>query len=160
MLLKVEKLVVRYSKNEAIRGSSLYLDEGEIISILGSNGAGKSTILRTISGLIRPASGEIHFNGRRIDGLSTRSIVQMGIAHVMEQRRLFPQMTVRENLNMGAYLRRQKQEVQEDIERMHAYFPIIKARSNQLAGTLSGGEQQMVAIARAPDGKAAAVASG
>ncbi len=149
MLLEINELRVHYKKVEAIRNVSLSMDFGEIIAIIGSNGAGKSTILRTISGLNKPTSGEILFEGKRIDGLSPKNVVNLGIAHVLEERRLFPYMTVRENLNMGAYRRKNKLKIKKDLEKMYDYFPILSDRSNQMAGTLSGGEQQMVALARA-----------
>ncbi|MCB2141081.1 ABC transporter ATP-binding protein [bacterium] len=149
MFLEINNLIVHYEKNEAIRDVSLNMEFGDIIAIIGSNGAGKSTILRTISGLNKPTSGEISFDGRRIDGLSPKNVVNLGVAHVLEERRLFPYMTVRENLNMGAYRRKDKIKIKDDLDKIYDYFPIIKDRTNQLAGTLSGGEQQMVALARA-----------
>ena len=149
MFLTVNNVKVHYGKKEVISNISLKMDKGETIAVVGANGAGKSTILRTISGLKRPTSGEIWFDGRRIDRLSPKDIVGIGIGHVLEKRRLFPFMTVAENLNMGAYLRKDKLKIKEDLQKVYEYFPIIKDRTNQIAGTLSGGEQQMVAIARA-----------
>jgi branched-chain amino acid transport system ATP-binding protein len=124
------------------------MDEGEIIAIIGANGAGKSTTLRAISGLLRPTEGSITFRGERIDRLSPHSIVRRGVAHVPEGRRLFPSMTTRENLELGAYLRRGAG-VRRDLESVRARFPILKNRGRQRAGSLSGGEQQMLAIGRA-----------
>ena len=125
------------------------VDEGKIITLIGANGAGKTTILRTISGLKRPTSGEIKFEGKSIVGLSLHEIVRLGIAHVPEGRRVFATMTVFENLQMGAYLRKDKRGVVEDLEKIYEHFPVLKARRGQPAGSLSGGEQQMLATTRA-----------
>ncbi|MGA2108049.1 MAG: ABC transporter ATP-binding protein [Syntrophorhabdales bacterium] len=149
MLLEVKDLKVRYGAAEAIRDVSLDVDEGSVVSIVGANGAGKTTILRTISGLKRPASGEIVFRGARIDGMTPHQIVKSGIAHIPEGRIVFAPMTVLDNLKMGAYLRRDKDGIARDLDEMYRHFPVLKRRSGQLAGSLSGGEQQMLAIARA-----------
>ena len=145
--LSVRNLFVHYGPLEAVRGMSMEVERGTIVSLLGANGSGKSTILRTISGIKRPTSGEVWFEGKRIDGLSPPKIVKMGIAQVPEGRRLFPYMTVLENLKMGAYSRKDK-EVKQTMVEMFEHFPVLKARKNYKAQTLSGGEQEMVAIAR------------
>ncbi len=147
MLLEVEDLRVAYGAIEALRGISLEVDEGEIVTLLGANGAGKTTTLRTVSGLLRPRSGTLTFDGRRIDGIPPHEVVALGIGHVPEGRRIFPRMSVRENLLMGAYRRRG--DVSSDIDRVFSLFPVLKERSGQDGGTLSGGEQQMLAIGRA-----------
>lgn len=149
MLLKVEKLVVRYGNIEALHGIDLYVDEGEIVAILGANGAGKSTTLLTISGLIRPASGSIFFRDIPIHKLPPHEIVKLGIAQVPEGRRLFATLTVRENLLLGSITLKDRLRVAEMEERIYEMFPILRERRTQLAGTLSGGEQQMLAIGRA-----------
>ena len=147
MLLRVEQLHVAYGGIEALKGVELEVDEGAIVTLLGANGAGKTTTLRTISGLLRPRAGSIEFDGRRIDRIPPHEMAGIGIAHVPEGRRIFPRMSVHENLLMGAYHRRDS--VDEDIDRVHELFPVLKERSSQDGGTLSGGEQQMLAIARA-----------
>jgi len=149
MLLEAKELKVCYGVAEALKGVSLAVDEGSVLSIIGANGAGKTTILRTISGLKRPASGEIWFGGRRIDGMQPHDIVRLGVASVPEGRIVFAPMTVMDNLKMGAYLRKDKDEAAGDLDAMYEHFPILKKRSGQFAGSLSGGEQQMLAIARA-----------
>ena len=149
MFLEVRDLSVHYNKVEAIKGVSLELSQGQIVAILGANGAGKSTILRAISGVKIPTSGEIWFQGQRIDGKAPREIVKLGISHVPEGKRLFLEMSVEENLLMGAYLRRDRKEVNRSLGRVFEYFPILKERQSQTAGCLSGGEQQMLATARA-----------
>jgi len=149
MLLKVDDARIHYGTVEAVKGVSLEVDEGHIITLIGSNGAGKTTILRTISGLKRGTSGEIWFKGQRIDKESPANVVKMGIAHVPEGRGMFPYMSVLDNLRMGAFVRADKQGIDEDLEEVYKHFPILKARGKQAAGTLSGGEQQMVAIGRA-----------
>ncbi|MBC8177016.1 MAG: ABC transporter ATP-binding protein [Desulfobacteraceae bacterium] len=133
----------------AIKGVSLDVEEGDIVTILGANGAGKSTILKTISGVMDPEKGTIEFMDQRIDGMSPDKIVRMGITQVPEGREIFHDLTVKENLMMGAYLRKDRSETQEDLEIVHDYFPVLKARSSQLGGNMSGGEQQMLAIGRA-----------
>jgi branched-chain amino acid transport system ATP-binding protein len=149
MLLETRDLTVRYGRAEAIKGISIAVVKGSVVSIVGANGAGKTTILRTISGLKHPASGEIWFDGKRIDGVPPHSIVKLGIAHIPEGRVVFAPMTVLDNLKMGAYLREDDDEINKDLEAMYQHFPVLRKRGRQLAGSLSGGEQQMVAIARA-----------
>lgn len=149
MLLEVKNLNVHYGKAHAIKEVSLNLGEGKIVTLIGANGAGKTTVLRTISGLKRPSSGEILFEGKQLVGLPLHEIVKMGIAHVPEGRRVFATMTVLENLEMGAYLRKDKKKIQEDLEKIYKHFPALKARRQQPAGSLSGGEQQMLATTRA-----------
>jgi branched-chain amino acid transport system ATP-binding protein len=149
VLLAIRDLWVSYGPVAAIRGISLVVAPGEVVALLGANGAGKSTILRTISGLIRPRAGEIHFAGQRIDRLSPPRIVRLGVAHSPEGRRLFGMLTVAENLKLGAAARKDGAGVAEDRERLLNLFPILRERIGQQAGTLSGGEQQMLALARA-----------
>lgn len=149
MLLEVKDLRVHYGKAEALKGVSISVDKGEIVTLIGANGAGKTTILRSISGLKTPTLGEIWFQGNRIDGVSPHKIVKMGIAHIPEGRKVFAPMTVMENLEMGAYLRKDKHAMAADLERIFESFPVLKERRRQLAGSLSGGEQQMLATARA-----------
>jgi branched-chain amino acid transport system ATP-binding protein len=148
-LLEVEALVARYGRITALQEISLTVDEGEIVTLIGANGAGKTTTLRAISGLVRPASGTIRFDGRDIGRLPPDQIVRAGISHSPEGRRVFPRMTVRENLELGAYTRTAKPEIAADLERVLEIFPRLKERYAQKAGTMSGGEQQMLAIARA-----------
>ena len=149
MLLEVKVIKVMYDKVEALHGVSIEANEGSLISIIGSNGAGKTTILRTISGLQHPISGEIWFQGERIDTYQPARIVELGIAHVPEGRGVFPHMTVYENLMMGAFLRKDKRGIRKDLEVIYERFPILRMREKQLGGSLSGGEQQMLSIARA-----------
>lgn len=149
MLLEVEDLRVHYDKVEAVKGISLSVEEGNISTLIGANGAGKTTILKAISGLLKLSSGEVRFEGKRIDHLPAHNIVGMGIAHVPEGRRLFGLMTVRHNLRLGAYLQKDKKQLEESFEHVYRHFPILKERENQLAKTLSGGQQQMVAMGRA-----------
>jgi len=149
MVLEIRNLWVHYGKVEALKGISLQIDEGEIITLIGSNGAGKSTTLRTISGLTRPTSGEILFHGRTLLGLPPHRIARMGIAHIPEGRRVFAPMTVYENLEMGAFPLRDKGGKERSLEEIYTHFPILRERRGQKAGSLSGGEQQMLAIARA-----------
>jgi branched-chain amino acid transport system ATP-binding protein len=146
---RVQNIRVFYERVEALKGISLEIDCGAIVTLIGANGAGKSTTLRAISGLIHPASGEIFFQEKEISGFSPQEIVRAGIAHVPEGRRVFPHMTVRENLNMGAFRRKDKQEIRKDLEGIFEHFPILRERRSQPAGSLSGGEQQMLAIGRA-----------
>jgi branched-chain amino acid transport system ATP-binding protein len=148
-ILRVRDLVVSYGAVSALRGVSLHVGRGEVVALLGANGAGKSTMLRTISGLILPKSGEIRFLGQRIDGVPPARIVRLGLAHSPEGRRLFGSLTVAENLRLGASTRSDRSGIEADRERLHALFPVLKERSRQQAATLSGGEQQMVALARA-----------
>lgn len=149
MLFEVQDLRVRYEGAEVVQGVSLGLDEGEIVTLIGSNGAGKTTILRAISGLKAPSSGEIWFGGMRIDGRSPQSIVKLGIAQVPQGRGLFPFMSVAENLKLGAFLRKDKRAIAKDLEDILAHFPRLRERARQQASTLSGGEQQMLAMATA-----------
>ncbi len=149
MLLEIRNLRVRYGKAEALKSVSLAVDEGAIVALIGANGAGKTTILKTISGLEKPSSGEILFEGRRIDGLTAHAVVKLGIAHIPEGRMVFPRMTVLDNLRIGAYLRKDAHGIASDIERMCRHFPVLGQRRSQHAGRLSGGEQQMLAIGRA-----------
>jgi len=150
-LLEIKNIETYYDLIYAIRGTSMSIEEGTITAILGNNGAGKSTILKTMMGLLddQPDKGTIEFMGRRIDGRDTEDIVRLGIAYVPEGREVFKELTVRENLLMGAYLRRDRAGINQDMERIFDYFPILKDRTHQWAGTLSGGEQQMLAIGRA-----------
>jgi branched-chain amino acid transport system ATP-binding protein len=145
----IRDLHVFYARVEALKGICLQVDPGAIVTLIGANGAGKSTTLRAISGLVHPASGEIVFRGQRIDSLSPQDVVRGGIAHVPEGRRVFPYMTVRENLNMGAFRRKDQKEIQKNLEGVWEHFPILRERRGQRAGSLSGGEQQMLAIGRA-----------
>ena len=148
-LLKVTDLVVSYGGIEALKGISFEVDQGKIVTLIGANGAGKSTTVRTISGLVTPKSGRIYYEGRDITDLNTQKIVETGIAMVPEGRRVFANLTVLENLRIGAYLRKEKELIEEDIDYVYNLFPRLKERSWQLAGTLSGGEQQMLAVGRA-----------
>jgi len=148
-MLAVDNLVTHYGPVEALKGISLQVDPGEIVTLIGANGAGKSTTLRTISGLIRPTRGSITYEGRDMTSLPPEHIVAMGIAHVPEGRRVFPLMSVMENLELGAYVRRDAAGVRDDLDRVFTLFPRLAERRTQLAGTLSGGEQQMLAIGRA-----------
>ena len=148
-VLRVRDLVVSYGAVAALRGVSLYVGRGEVVALLGANGAGKSTMLRTISGLMLPKSGEIRFLGQRIDGIPPARIVRLGLAHSPEGRRLFGSLTVAENLRLGASTRSDRSGIEADRERLYALFPVLKERAHQQAATLSGGEQQMVALARA-----------
>ena len=149
MLLKINNLSVRYGKAEVIKGLSLEVAEKEIVTIIGANGAGKTTVLRTISGLKSPAAGDIWFRGSKISGLRAHEIVRLGISHVPEGRRILATLSVAENLEIGAYLIKNRREAQAGFQNIFDHFPILKERMNQLAGSLSGGEQQMLAIARA-----------
>jgi branched-chain amino acid transport system ATP-binding protein len=147
-LLEVDNIRVGYDGVPALHGVSFKVDRGEIVSIVGSNGAGKSTILRAVSSLLKTEQGSIHFEGTRIDIQSPHDVVKHGIAHVPEGRRLFARQTVMENLILGAYTRKAPKEREEDMEKIFATFPVLKERRDQKAGTLSGGEQQMLAIGR------------
>jgi branched-chain amino acid transport system ATP-binding protein len=147
-LLELKKIKVFYGKAIALTGLTLSLDEKELVGVVGPNGAGKSTLLRAISALV-PAEGEILFNGDRIDHHPPHEIVRKGIIHCPERRQLFVEFTVVENLEMGAFLRKDKEKIQEDLQDVYRLFPVLDERKNQLAGTLSGGEQQMLAIGRA-----------
>jgi len=148
-LLDIQDLQVRFGAVRALKGISLHVNEGEVVALLGANGAGKSTTLRTISGLSRPSAGDIAFNGRSISNLPTTQIVRLGIAQSPEGRRLFGSLTVAENLRLGSCTRSDADGIEADTERMFTLFPILRERRPQLAGTLSGGEQQQLALARA-----------
>ncbi|MCI5519832.1 MAG: ABC transporter ATP-binding protein [Treponema sp.] len=148
-MLEVKDLVVSYGAIKALRGISFDVDAGEIISLIGSNGAGKTTTLHSVSNLIKKVSGSITFDGVDITSLPADKIVQMGLIQVPEGRRVFANMSVKENLEMGAYLRRDKENIKKDMEWCYELFPRLKERLSQLSGTLSGGEQQMLAMARA-----------
>ena len=145
----LQNLKVSYGAAPALKGISLQVETGNIVTLIGSNGAGKSTTLRAISGLIPLVEGEILFEGKKIHGLSPQEIVHRGIAHVPEGRRVFPFMTVLENLKMGAFRRKDKKEIRMDLEKLFVHFPVLRDRQAQRAGSLSGGEQQMLAIGRA-----------
>ncbi len=147
-MLEVSKIDTFYGKSQALWNVSLKIKKKEIVAFVGANGAGKTTLLNTISGVVRPASGSIKFLGKRIDGLAPHVIVGLGISHIPEGRRLFPEMSVRENLEMGAYLRRAWLRKEETREQVYQLFPLLKERAGQLARTLSGGEQQMLAMGR------------
>jgi branched-chain amino acid transport system ATP-binding protein len=147
-LLELKDIHTYYGSIHALRGVTIHVDEGEIVTLIGSNGAGKSTTLRTISGLLRPREGEINFGGKRIDGVRPHQIVEMGVCQSPEGRRVFARMTVHENLEMGAFSRREKVPT-ADYDRVYELFPRLRERTSQRAGTLSGGEQQMLAIGRA-----------
>jgi branched-chain amino acid transport system ATP-binding protein len=149
MLLSLQKINVNYGTAEVIRDVSLEVEEGSITSIIGANGAGKSTILKAISGIIPMVSGQILFNGKNIKGIPVNELVSLGIIHVLEGRGLFPSMSVLNNLKLGAYLRINKKEIEADLMEVYRLFPRLKERANQKAGSLSGGEQQMLAIGRA-----------
>jgi branched-chain amino acid transport system ATP-binding protein len=152
-MLEVRNLAVRYGGIQALHDLSLSVPKGSIVTLVGANGAGKSTTLRTISGLVPPASGSIRFSGEEIAGWPAHRIVAAGLAHVPEGRLVFPDLTVRENLIMGAYLRRDRKEIAADLEWVGEFFPRLRERITQQAGTLSGGEQQMLAIGRALMGR-------
>jgi branched-chain amino acid transport system ATP-binding protein len=147
VLLVLSDLIVRYGAIRALKGVSLEVEEGEIVAILGANGAGKTTTLRTISGLLRPDAGKVVFDGREIERVAPHLIVALGVSHAPEGRRIFPTMSVLENLEMGAYRRRGS--LAADFERVYGLFPVLSERRKQYGGTLSGGEQQMLAIGRA-----------
>jgi branched-chain amino acid transport system ATP-binding protein len=149
MILNAKGVDVHYAKVAAVRDVSFHVARGTIVTLIGANGAGKSTILKTVSGLQRNVAGEIVFERKRIDGLLPQDIVRLGIGHVPEGRRLFPRMTVMENLSMGAYLRKWGKETEQDLTQVFHYFPVLQSRQKQRAGSLSGGEQQMLAIGRA-----------
>jgi len=149
MLLEIEDMKVQYGGADILKGISCGVQDGEIVTIIGSNGAGKTTALRAISGLKKPTSGEIRFQGKKLPGIPAQDIVKMGIGHVPQGRQLFPYMTVLENIKLGAFLQKDKNKIKGNIERIFETFPLLKARKGQQACTLSGGEQQMLAIARA-----------
>ncbi len=149
MLFEIKDLRVSYSGAEVLKGISLEIEEGEIVTLIGSNGVGKTTTLRAISGLKTPAAGEIRFKGRRIERMSPQDIVKMGISHVPQGRWPFPYMSVLENIKLGAYRRKDKKQVDRDLDGLFEQFPVLGERKEQQARTLSGGEQQMLVIARA-----------
>jgi len=148
-MLKVSNIKTYYGNIQALKGISLEIEEGEIVTLIGANGAGKTTTLMSLCGIVPPRSGEILFQGKQINGLSGDQVVKMGIVQVPEGRRIFPNMSVTENLEMGAYLRTNKLLIKQDMNMVMELFPILAQRRNQLGGTLSGGEQQMLAISRA-----------
>ncbi|MGW0751665.1 ABC transporter ATP-binding protein [Streptomyces sp. NPDC002587] len=148
-MLKVEDLKVAYGKIEAVKGISFEVNEGEIVCLVGTNGAGKTTTLRTLSGLLKPSSGSITFDGQPLASVPAHKIVSLGLAHSPEGRHIFPRLTIAENLQLGAFLRTDKDGIEKDIQRAYEMFPILGERRKQAAGTLSGGEQQMLAMGRA-----------
>jgi branched-chain amino acid transport system ATP-binding protein len=148
-MLKINDINVYYGNIHALKGVSLDIQEGEIVTLIGANGAGKSTLLKTVSGLLKPKQGDIIFGGKSIVGKAAQSIVKQGISHVPEGRRVFANMTVEENLELGAFLRKDKEGIKKDMENVFELFPRLLERRKQLSGTLSGGEQQMLAIGRA-----------
>ncbi|MGH7354065.1 MAG: ABC transporter ATP-binding protein [Candidatus Rokuibacteriota bacterium] len=148
-MLEVKDLRVHYGSVEAVKGISFQVSAGAIVSLIGGNGAGKTTSLRALTGLVRPSGGDARFENTSLIGLAPHDIVRLGIAHVPEGRRLFPKMTVLENLKIGAYLRSNRADVASTLQMIYEHFPILRERGRQLAGSLSGGEQQMLAIARA-----------
>ncbi|AYV73070.1 ABC transporter ATP-binding protein [Bacillus sp. PK3-056] len=148
-MLHIKDLNVYYGNIQALKGVTLDIKEGEIVTLIGANGAGKSTLLKTLSGLIKPKKGSIEYLGKSIAGKPAQSIVKAGMSHVPEGRRVFSNMTVEENLELGAFLRKDKQEIQMNLQKVYEIFPRLFERKKQLAGTLSGGEQQMLAMGRA-----------
>ncbi len=148
-MLEIDGLHCRYGKVSAVRDLTLEVKEGELVTLIGANGAGKTTTLKAISGLLAPAAGRIVFDGEDITGAAPRTILARGIAHCPEGRHIFPDMTVQENLDMGCYLRKEPGGIARDLERLFERFPVLAERRRQMAGTLSGGEQQMLAISRA-----------
>jgi branched-chain amino acid transport system ATP-binding protein len=148
-VLKVEGLTCAYGKVMAVRGLTMEVHEGELVTLIGANGAGKTTTLKAISGVLDPVEGRIEFDGTDITRASARTVLEKGIAHCPEGRRIFPYMTVRENLEMGCFLRRNADEIEADMQDIYERFPVLYERRGQAAGTLSGGEQQMLAISRA-----------
>ncbi len=148
MILNIENLHVKYGNIKALHGLDIEVNKGEMVTLLGANGAGKSTTLLTISGLVRPSQGAVFFNGKPLHTMKAHHIVKQGIAHIPEGRRMFGTLTVQENLNLGAFVSENHQQIQSNQEWIYELFPILKERRKQLAGTLSGGEQQMLAIGR------------
>ena len=148
-MLEVKDLEVYYGLLQAIKGISFHVDKGEIIALIGANGAGKTTTLHTVTGLISPKNGHVLFEGKDITKIPAHKIVSMGMAHVPEGRRVFAELSVYENLKMGAYTRKDKNEIEESLKNVYKRFPRLEERKNQMAGTLSGGEQQMLAMGRA-----------
>ena len=151
-LLETKDIKVLYDKSIALNGLSMHINPGELVGVIGPNGAGKTTLLRAISALV-PVQGEIVFEGKRIDQRKPHELVRMGIIHCPERRQLFSEFTVNENLEMGAFLRNDKDQIQKDMERIYSLFPVLEKRQEQVSGTLSGGEQQMLAIGRSLMGK-------
>jgi branched-chain amino acid transport system ATP-binding protein len=152
-LLEIDDIHVFYDNIEALKGVTIKVESGRIVTLVGANGAGKTTILRAVSGLLHPRLGEIRFAGQSLNEVPAHAIAAMGVRHVPEGRRIFARLTIAENLAMGAFVRRGRREIAEDRERMLTLFPVLRDRLNQIAGTLSGGEQQMVATARALMGR-------
>ncbi|MFI5755230.1 ABC transporter ATP-binding protein [Streptomyces sp. NPDC051569] len=148
-LLEVEDLKVAYGKIEAVKGISFTVEAGQIVTLIGTNGAGKTTTLRTLSGLIKPLSGDIRFNGQSLNKVPAHQVVALGLAHSPEGRHIFPRMSIEDNLRLGAFLRKDSDGITKDIQRAYDLFPILGERRKQAAGTLSGGEQQMLAMGRA-----------
>ncbi|MEU6555077.1 ABC transporter ATP-binding protein [Streptomyces sp. NPDC046915] len=148
-LLEVEDLRVAYGKIEAVKGISFKVEAGEVVTLIGTNGAGKTTTLRTLSGLLQPLAGQIKFDGKTLNKIPAHKIVSLGLAHSPEGRHIFPRMTIEDNLRLGAFLRSDKDGIEKDIQRAYDLFPILGERRRQPAGTLSGGEQQMLAMGRA-----------
>ena len=148
-MLEIKDLKVAYGRVRAVKGISFTVEEGQVVTLVGTNGAGKTTTLRTISGLIKPEDGEIWFQGKRIDAMPAHAITMLGLAHSPEGRRIFPRLTVEDNLMLGAFARKDKGGIAKDLDRAFDLFPILKERRAQPAGTFSGGEQQMLAIGRA-----------
>jgi branched-chain amino acid transport system ATP-binding protein len=148
-MLKVNNIDVFYGNIQALKGFSLEVNQGEIVTLIGANGAGKSTLLKTLSGLLKPKAGTIEYLGKSISGKPAQAIVKAGISHVPEGRRVFANMSVEENLELGAYLRKNKNEIRKDMDKVYELFPRLHERRKQLSGTLSGGEQQMLAMGRA-----------
>ncbi|NJQ02204.1 ABC transporter ATP-binding protein [Streptomyces zingiberis] len=148
-LLEVENLRVAYGKIEAVKGISFSVEAGQVVTLIGTNGAGKTTTLRTLSGLLKPLGGTVVFDGRKLNGVPAHKIVELGLAHSPEGRHIFPRLTIAENLQLGAFLRKDNAGIAQDIERAYERFPILGERRKQPAGTLSGGEQQMLAMGRA-----------
>ena len=148
-MLEVKDLHVYYGMIQAIKGVSFHVDQGEVIALIGANGAGKTTILHTVTGLLSPKKGSVVFEGQEVTKIPAHKIVSLGMAHVPEGRRVFAELSVYENLKMGAYTRKDKSEIEENLQKIYERFPRLKERKNQMAGTLSGGEQQMLAMGRA-----------
>ena len=148
-MLKLRNVSTRYGEIQVLRKVDLEVSKGELVCLLGGNASGKSTTMKTILGIVKPFEGQVELEGERIDGMTPAEISRRGIAPVLEARRIFPSLSVEENLHMGAYLRHGKAEIQNDLERMYSMFPVLAERRRQMGGTLSGGEQQMLAMARA-----------
>ncbi|GAA2727626.1 ABC transporter ATP-binding protein [Streptomyces nogalater] len=148
-LLEVEDLRVAYGRIQAVKGISFTVEAGQVVTLVGTNGAGKTTTLRTLSGLLKPAGGQIRFDGRPLKKIPAHQVVSLGLAHSPEGRHIFPRMTIEDNLRLGAFLRNDKPGIEQDIQRAYGLFPVLGERRKQAAGTLSGGEQQMLAMGRA-----------